>query len=72
MEIPEGKFHEAILVYFEDYVKKRTSGWDRKHVNMIIEGLREVVRQDKSAIYSGGDKPVHLGHVFGPFGFKIK
>ena len=70
MEIKEVDFHKALLKYFENKYAGGTT-FDTKPVQIIIQGLKELVKVEHD--FSRQVEPtVHIGHLLGPFGFKIK
>ena len=72
MEITEREFHRAVLAYFEKLHKEvGRVGWTADNIEKVTKELRDLVAMD-SKIKGREKVMVHLGHTFGPFGFKIK
>jgi hypothetical protein len=70
MEMSELNFHIALLEYFKKR-KKECTGFDADAIQIIIKGLARLIEAEQS--FAGRENiKVHLGHTFGPFGFKIK
>ena len=77
MEILESKFYEALLEYFAIYRKKHVRDTTWKDADMIVKGLQNLLDIYTNPNWKVGEKlaskkTVHIGSIFGPFGFKIK
>jgi len=70
MHIPKDKFFEALEQFFRNEYKKHPFKEYQDMIKKLWEDLDEVYRLAKE----GGhlNEPVHIGHTFGPFGFKIE
>ena len=69
MNILERDFHKALLVHFKKREKESTA-LDHNKILAIIRDLTILVDAERR-LSGREDHKVHLGHVFGPFGFKI-
>ncbi len=72
MEIPEAEFHKALVGYFlKLYKRTKKTEFRYKEIVEVIEALQKIVAMDR-LLPKVKESKVHLGHVFGPFGFKVK
>lgn len=72
MEIEMVNFIEALIKFFEQETKTGNPSLDNANRNVVnsLSRLYKIVNTDVP--FSPVKHTVHLGHVFGPFGFKIK
>jgi hypothetical protein len=71
MEMDERKFYEALMEYFKRREKDCTA-LDKEMIQIITSRLVQLVSTLRSEPLYRKDKKVHLGHTFGPFGFKVE
>ena len=78
MDIPLSKFNKGLLEYFEHYLENGLAAGKREApTKQVINSLRRIVECDdlaiknKSVVVTSKSIKVHVGHEFGPLGFKI-
>ena len=72
MEIEMVNFIEALIEFFKQEMKTGNPPLDNANKNVVnsLLSLHKIV--DTGVPFSPIKHRVHLGHVFGPFGFRIK
>lgn len=70
MEINEIEFHRALLEYFKNY-SITSGGWTADYTKRIVKELDSLIKMELIVVGRESVK-VNIGHVFGPFGFKIQ
>ena len=69
MKITRNQFIEAIGKYFTDEMEKSKGSPYGTHCRLLVRELNLLIIVQREARKSR--ERVHLGHTFGPFGFKV-